>query len=140
MSTPTPAPRFATATATIPECCNAFLYRAEELPLMVAVLRSGYGQHVGEPYWEDFISDLLAASPESATLWARQDVAAHSTRHKIFRHAAVGEVRMSATNLSAMGMPEARIAVYTRADEQSRERIARLLAEPGLPPVDHTHR
>lgn len=80
---------------------------------------------MGEPYGEDF---------------TRQDVAAHSARHKIFRHAAVGERRMSATELSAMGMPEARIVVYTPADEQSRERIARLPAEPGLPPVDHTHR
>lgn len=127
------------STATIPECCNAFVNRAEELPRMVAVLRSGYGQHVGEPYWEDFIRDLIGASPEFARLWARQDVAAHSIRHKIFRHAAVGEVRMSATNLTAMGMPEGRLVVYTPEDEESRQRIAWLMANPGLPVVDHTH-
>ncbi|WP_084718733.1 helix-turn-helix transcriptional regulator [Streptacidiphilus carbonis] len=126
-------------TATVPECCNAFVNRAEELPRMVAVLRSGYGKHVGEPYWEDFIRDLVAASPEFARLWAQQDVAGHSVRHKIFRHAAVGEVRMSATNLNAMGMPEGRIVVYTPQDEESRQRIEWLLANPGLPVVDHTH-
>jgi transcriptional regulator with XRE-family HTH domain len=126
-------------TATVPSCCNAFLNRAEELPRMVAVLRSGYGKHVGEPYWEDFIRGLIDASPEFARLWARQDVAAHSTRYKVYRHAAVGEVRMSVTNLTVFGMPEARLVVYTPADQESTDRIGWLLANPGLSPVDHTH-
>ena len=126
-------------TATVPECCNAFVNRAEELPRMVAVLRSGYGRHVGEPYWEDFIRDLIEASPEFARLWAQQDVAMHSTRLKVFRHSAVGQLRMGATNLSALGMPEARIVVYTPQDDESRERMDFLLANPGLPVVGHSH-
>ncbi len=121
------------ASVTVPDCCNAFVNCAEQLPLMVAVLRSGYGQHVGEPYWEEFIRDLRAVSPTFARLWAQGDVAAISTRTKLFRHAGVGELRMSATNLSAPGMPEARIVIYTPQDEQSREAMARLLAEPDLP-------
>ena len=80
----------------------------------------------------DFIRDLRAASPTFARLWAQGDVAAVSTRTKLFRHAGVGELRMSATNLSAPGMPEARIVIYTPQDEQSREAMTRLLAEPGL--------
>ena len=127
------------ATATTPDCCNAFLNRDQELPRMVAVLRAGYGRHVGEPYWEDFIRDLLAASPDFGLLWAQQDVASHSTRQKVFRHASVGEVRLSATNLGVTGVPEARMVVYTPTDEESRERIAWLMANPGMPVVDHTH-
>ena len=127
------------STATTPACCNAFLNRDQEMPRMVAVLRSGYGRHIGEPYWEDFIRDLLAASPEFARLWARQDVAAHSTRQKVFRHAAVGEVRLAATNLGVTGVPEARMVVYSPVDEESRLRIDWLMANPGLPVVDHTH-
>ncbi|MFC1416474.1 helix-turn-helix transcriptional regulator [Streptacidiphilus cavernicola] len=127
------------ATATTPACCNAFLNRDQELPRMVAVLRSGYGQHLGEPYWEEFIRDLLAASPEFARLWAQQDVAAHSARQKVFRHAAVGEVRLTATNLGVTGVPEARMVVYSPMDQQSRDRIAWLMDHPGLPVVDHTH-
>ncbi|QMU68167.1 helix-turn-helix transcriptional regulator [Streptacidiphilus sp. P02-A3a] len=126
-------------SATVPECCNAFVNRAEELPRMVALLRSGYGRHVGEPYWEDFIRDLREASPDFARLWEQRDVAAHSTLLKVFRHAAVGEVRMAMTNLSAMGMPEARLVVYTPKDEESRQRMDWLLAHPGLPAVTHTH-
>ena len=126
-------------TVTVPECCNAFVNRAEELPRMIAVLRSGYGQHVGEPYWEDFIRDLREASPDFAQLWDQRNVAAHVTRVKIFRHSAVGEVRMAATNLHAPGMPEARVVIYTPQDDESRERIAWLTANPGLPAADHTH-
>ena len=51
----------------------------------------------------------------------------------MFRHAAVGELRMSATNLSTPGMPEARIVIYTPQDDRSREAVARLLSEPDLP-------
>ncbi|MFD0330610.1 helix-turn-helix transcriptional regulator [Streptacidiphilus monticola] len=126
-------------TATVPDCCNAFVNRAEELPRMVAVLRAGYGRHVGEPLWEDFIRDLREASPDFAGLWAQQDVAAHSSRLKIFRHAAVGEVRMTATNLSVLGMPEARMVVYTPNDDASREAVAWLREHPGAAPVDHLH-
>ncbi|MFJ2093537.1 hypothetical protein ACIOEW_30320 [Streptomyces sp. NPDC087901] len=65
-----------------------------------------------------------------------------SARRATQSNAAVGEVRMSATSLSAMGMPMALrlVAVHTPADGRSRARIARLPAEPGLPPVDHSHR
>ena len=97
------------------------------------VARRGYGRHLGEPYWEEFIRELLAASPEFAELWAQQDVAAHSSRSKTFRHASVGEIRLAATNLGVTGMPEARMVVYTPVDEESRESIAWLMANPGAP-------
>ena len=126
-------------SATVPACCNAVVNPADELPRMVALLRSGYGRHVGEPYWEDFIRDLCEASPEFLRLWEQRDVAAHSTLLKVFRHAAVGEVRMAMTNLSSLGMPEARLVVYTPKDEESGERIKWLLANPGLPAVDPDH-
>ena len=126
-------------TVTVPKCCNAFVNRAQELPRMVAVLRSGYGRHLGEPYWEDFIRDLLEASPEFARMWAQQDVAAHTTQVKVFRHAGVGEVRMTVTHLQALGMPEARVVVYTPLDDLSREGIDWLMAHPGVPPTTHRH-
>jgi transcriptional regulator with XRE-family HTH domain len=126
-------------TATIPACCNAFVNRAEELPRMVAVLRSGYGRHVGETYWESFIRDLVEASPDFARLWAQQDVATHSTRVKIFRHSKVGEVRTTVTNLQALGMPESRVVIYTPDDAESSERIAWLMAHPGWSPVERDH-
>jgi transcriptional regulator with XRE-family HTH domain len=127
------------AAAVVPSCCSAFVNRDEELPRMIAVLRSNYGEHVGDPNWEGFIADLIEASPDFAKLWAQQDVALHSPRLKVFRHGSVGEMRMTATNLQVLGMPTARMVVYTPNDEETRERIAYLQANPGLPVVDHEH-
>ncbi|MBF9070336.1 helix-turn-helix transcriptional regulator [Streptacidiphilus fuscans] len=127
------------AAAVVPECCSVFVNRDEELPRMIAVLRSAYGEHVGEPEWERFIADLTAASADFARLWAQQDVALQSSRLKIFRHHAVGELRMTATSMQVIGMPTARMVVYTPNDAETEERITFLQSHPGLATVDHTH-
>ncbi|MFH8799591.1 helix-turn-helix transcriptional regulator [Streptomyces sp. NPDC017936] len=107
-------------TADEEEC--PLLYRETELPVMVATLRAAYGLHAGEPVWEDFIRRLSAASPLFARLWASGDVAEPGRRVKVFRHAAVGELRMSSMSLSIDGMPECRIVVYTPDDEETARR------------------
>lgn len=124
---------------TVPGCCNPFVNRHIELPRMVAVLRAGYGRHLGEPEWERFIRELSAASPEFAAMWERHDVADPGTRSKIFRHYSAGEIRMASTNLSVNRAPEHRMIVYTPMDPESAERIAWLMENPGAPVSDHTH-
>jgi transcriptional regulator with XRE-family HTH domain len=124
---------------TTPECCNPFVNREIELPRTVAMLRSGYGRHVGEPEWESFLAELRQASPKFSELWDRQQVATPGSMQKIFRHASVGELRMTTTSLSVIAAPECRIVVYTAQDDESRERIAWLRAHPGAPVADHTH-
>ena len=124
---------------TMPDCCNPFVNREAELPRMVAMLRAGYGRHVGEPEWESFLADLRAASPWFSELWARQQVAAPGRMEKIFQHPAVGEIRMTTTSLYVVAAPETRIVVYTPQDEETRERIAWLRANPNVSYTDHTH-
>lgn len=109
-----------------PDPVCPLVFRDEELPVMVATLRSSYGRHVGEPAWEDFIGRLSAASAHFAELWERGDVAPPGPRVKTFRHAAVGELRMTSVSLSINGMPECRIVAYTPDDEESRRRAAEL--------------
>lgn len=124
---------------SFPDCCNPFVNRDVELPRMVAMLRAGYGKHVGEPEWETFIADLRRASPKFEELWARQQVAAPGTIEKIFRHAAVGELRMTTTSLYIVAAPDTRIVVYSPNDEETRERIAWLRAHPEAKATDHDH-
>jgi transcriptional regulator with XRE-family HTH domain len=124
---------------TIPECCNPFVNRDVELPRMVAILRAGYGRHVGEPEWESFLADLRAASPVFEELWARQQVAAPGSLEKTFRHQAVGEIRMTTTSLHVVAAPDARIVVYTPRDAESRERVAWLRAHPEAMASGHNH-
>ncbi|MDH6125186.1 helix-turn-helix transcriptional regulator [Kitasatospora sp. GP82] len=124
---------------TVPACCNPFLNRDEELPRMVGVLRGAYGRHIGEPAWEEYIRDLAAASTEFRELWARQEVAPPRTSRKVFRHAAVGEMRFQASYLTIPATPEAYMVVYTPERPLDRERMERLAADPGAPSVDQGH-
>jgi transcriptional regulator with XRE-family HTH domain len=111
-------------TAREEEC--PLVHRDTELPVMVATLRAAYGLHAGEPFWEDFIRRLSAASPLFARLWQSGDVAQPGRRVKTFRHAEVGELRMTSVSLSVDGMPECRIVVYTPDDEETVRRTALL--------------
>ncbi|MBB5817674.1 transcriptional regulator with XRE-family HTH domain [Streptosporangium becharense] len=121
------------------ECCNPVVNREEEIRQMVATLRAGFGRHLGEPAWTEFIRALSAASPEFASLWAAHDVARPGSRMKIFQHFAIGQVRTTSTSMTLTSPPETRMVVYTPLDEESRERIARIRANPGLRAPHHTH-
>ncbi|MFE9003819.1 helix-turn-helix transcriptional regulator [Streptomyces sp. NPDC007875] len=107
-------------------CCAPYVNLDEELPLLVATLRGGYGRHVGEPAWEHFIARLLEASDDFARLWRSGDVAPPGSRIKVVRHASVGEIRLTSTSMLVSGAPETRVVVYTPCDEESRDHIRRL--------------
>jgi len=124
---------------TMPACCNPFVNRDDIQPQLAAMLRSEYGKHIGEPEWEKFLAELLVASPAFTDLWARQQVAAPSRVDKIFRHAAVGEIRLATTSLYLIAVPDSRIVIFTPHDEETRERVAWLRANPGAPAIDPTH-
>ncbi|MFE1955087.1 helix-turn-helix transcriptional regulator [Streptomyces sp. NPDC059524] len=113
-----------------PELTCPLVFREVELPMMVATLRSGYGRHVGEPAWEEFVRELAERSAEFARMWESGDVAPPGSRVKAFRHPALpGQLlRMTTTSLSVDGLPECRIVVYAPADEETREGLARIRA------------
>ncbi|WP_399126148.1 helix-turn-helix transcriptional regulator [Streptomyces sp. ITFR-6] len=115
------------ALFTVPAKDCPIVHRTQELPLMVATLRSGYGRHTGEPAWETFVADLSAASPYFAELWRSGDVAPPGPRVKTFRHhAASAEIRMTSVSLSVNGLPECRIVAYTPADRESERQMTML--------------
>jgi transcriptional regulator with XRE-family HTH domain len=124
---------------SFPDCCNPVVNRDVVLPQLVAMLRSEYGKHVGEPEWESFLAELRLVSPVFTDLWARQQVAWPATVDKIYRHAGVGEIRMVTTSLYVTTIPDARIVVHTPRDEESRERVAWLRANPKAALYYHDH-
>jgi transcriptional regulator with XRE-family HTH domain len=123
-----PVPNALWKLFAVPETESPLMSRERELPVMVAMLRSSYGVHTGEPAWEDFIRGLSAASPLFRRLWESGDVAEPGRRVKAFRHAEAGEMRMTSVSLSVNGMPECRMVVYTPADEETRRRAEALTA------------
>ncbi len=106
-----------------PDARRRLLNFDEEMPRVVATLRASFAQHLREPAWTSFIRRLSAASPEFAKLWARHDVANPESRTKQFMDPDAGLLRLRSTSLAVVDMPEARIVVYTPADDLTRERL-----------------
>ncbi|RMI35972.1 helix-turn-helix transcriptional regulator [Streptomyces triticirhizae] len=109
----------ATMFTVRPELCPVVM-REDELRTMVATFRSGYGAHIGEPFWEDFIRELAAVSPEFAAMWASGDVVPPGPRVKHFRHLSGNTLRMRSESLSVHGLPDTRMVVYLPDDEETR--------------------
>jgi transcriptional regulator with XRE-family HTH domain len=124
---------------TARSCCCPFVNRTEELPLMVASMRSGFARHLGEPAWEGFVRALSRASPEFAEMWAAHDVALPGSRIKIFRHSGVGELAMATTSFAVSATPETRMIVYTPLTGRDRERMAALRELPLTDPCCAGH-
>jgi transcriptional regulator with XRE-family HTH domain len=96
-----------------------------EVRYLVARMRAAYARHVGDPDWEEDIRRLSAMSSEFADLWARHEVAEPEPRVRTFIHPEVGPLTFTATELAVPVMPEARLTVYTPADEPTRAGLPR---------------
>jgi transcription regulator MmyB-like protein len=108
---------------TEPSAREKFPQYEQEVPYLVARLRAGYARHVGDPDWEEDIRRLSGLSREFAGLWARHEVAGPEPRVRTFLHPQAGPVTFTVTELEIPVLPEARLTVYTPADEQTRARL-----------------
>ena len=108
---------------TEPTAREKFPEYDREVRYLVARLRAAYAQHVGDPDWEEDIRRLSSLSREFADLWARHEVADPEPRARTFIHPVAGPLAFTATELQVPVMPEARLTVYTPADEQTRARL-----------------
>ena len=118
-------------TFTLPDCCQTYVNRQEQVARLVAQLRGAYGRHVGEPAWTGFVRRLQAVSPQFSELWDEHEVASQATYLKIFRHPAHPRLTLTTTSLGVQAVPGTRIVVYRPADEVTKEAIATLLTGEG---------
>ncbi|MFI6906701.1 helix-turn-helix transcriptional regulator [Nonomuraea sp. NPDC050394] len=102
--------------------------REEELARAAAIFRGSYSRHAHDPCWKEFAEKLVAASPEFARMWARQDVADPGHRDKVFVNDAVGELHFTTTNFSCDAATETRMIIYTPANEATRSGVVWLTA------------
>jgi len=105
---------------TEPSARAKFPQYEEEVRYLVARMRAAYAQHVGDPDWEEDIRRLSGLSRDFADLWARHEVAGPQPRVRTFVHPECGALTFTATELAVPVMPEARLTVYTPADERTR--------------------
>ncbi|MEU1307923.1 helix-turn-helix transcriptional regulator [Streptomyces cinnamoneus] len=103
--------------------------RDEATRAITAKFRAAMAEHLTEPAWKCLLKRLQDASPEFRQLWARHEVVHPSvqrTRHLL--QPRVGMLRLDYTSLWTGPQPGARLLTFTPADEESHDRLQRLLA------------
>jgi transcriptional regulator with XRE-family HTH domain len=110
-------------TLTEPSARDKFPQYEEGVRYQVARLRAAYARHVGDPGWEEDIRRLSTLSGEFAELWARHEVAEFRPCTRTFVHQAAGPLTFTTSELQVPGSPEARLTVYTPADDETRKRL-----------------
>jgi transcriptional regulator with XRE-family HTH domain len=110
-------------TLTEPAARDKFPQYEESVRYQVARFRAAYARHVGEQDWEEDIRRLTLLSGEFAELWARHEVAEFRPGIRTFVHQNAGTLTFATNELQVHGAPEARLAVYTPADDETRKRL-----------------
>ena len=110
-------------TLTEPTAREKFPQYDESVRYQVARFRAAYARHVGEPDWEEDIRRLTSLSSEFAELWARHEVAEYQPCIRTFIHPDAGALTFTTNELQVPAAPEARLVVYTPADDETRKRL-----------------
>jgi transcriptional regulator with XRE-family HTH domain len=123
--------------ATEPAAREKFPQYEEEMRYLTARMRAAYAKHVGDQDWEEDIRRLCGLSREFADLWARHEVADAEPRIRTFIHPCGGPLTFTVTELQVAAMADARLIVYTPADDQTRAGLplTRRPVTSGSPPV-----
>jgi transcriptional regulator with XRE-family HTH domain len=94
---------------------------------IVEVFRAEAARYPGNARFDEVIAEVSAASEEFEKLWARQRVRRYIPHPLTMNHPEVGVIRMQLLQLRPVDQPSLLLAIYRYADEESRERLARLV-------------
>jgi transcriptional regulator with XRE-family HTH domain len=98
----------------------------ELLAHMVAIARSAYARHVGEPEWTEWIRRLSAHSLQFTAMWASNRVASPMPPTKEFNCFGLGTFHARTTSFGIPGAPDVRLIVYVPESEQDLALLAQL--------------
>jgi transcriptional regulator with XRE-family HTH domain len=110
-------------TLTEPTAPDKFPGYKEHTRYSVARFRAAYARHVGDQDWEEDIRRLSGLSSEFAELWALHEVAEFQPGTRTFIHQDTGPLTFTLSELQVPATPEARLVVYTPADDETRKRL-----------------
>jgi hypothetical protein len=93
---------------------------------MVAIARSTYGRHVGEPEWTQWLRRMSAESPLFADLWASNRISEPMPTVKELNCSGAGLFRARTTSFAVSGVADTRMIVYLPAGPEDAELLDRL--------------
>jgi transcriptional regulator with XRE-family HTH domain len=110
----------------------------KEAALSVAAFRAEAGRDLGDPDYQELITELLESSPEFAVIWARQDVRGRREGLKRYNHPELGRFDLEYTSFQVAEQPSLRLALYTPADDGHSEATLReiVAAHPAPSPEE----
>jgi len=115
----------------VPSTRRLLLDWEKEAPLSVAALRAEAGRDLGEPDYQELITELIEGSREFAAIWARQDVRGRQEGLKRFQHPELGRLDLEYTSFQVAEQPSLRLYLYTPADERTETKLRETV--PGRP-------
>jgi transcriptional regulator with XRE-family HTH domain len=95
----------------------------------VGRLRARWPNHSGDPSWQALVSRLRAASDEFAAMWDSHEVTEYTPEQKPIRNDRVGLLRFDLSTTWLAPEVGTRLVVYTPADDDTRARLDRLVAD-----------
>jgi len=101
----------------VPSTRRLLLDWEHEAALSVAAFRAEAGRDLSDPDYQELITELLAGSPDFATIWARQDVRGRQEGLKRFKHPELGRLDLEFTSFQVAEQPSLRLYLYTPADD-----------------------
>jgi hypothetical protein len=98
--------------------------------LLLSRFRADYAQHVGDPAFEQLISDLREESAEFRRWWRQHEVKGDGDGRKEIVHPVAGRMLFEHAVFKHVERSEQRFVLYTPLpDEDTAGKIERLLAE-----------
>ena len=108
---------------TEPTARQKFPQYEKSIRYMVARFRAAYARHVGDPDWEEDIRRLSSLSSEFAELWALHEVTEFQPDTRTFIHQDAGPLTFTTSELQVTASADARVVVYTPADDETRKHL-----------------
>jgi transcriptional regulator with XRE-family HTH domain len=106
---------------------------AQTAPVLAASFRADAARYPGDPDFDRIADDLAKVSPEFAELWARHDVAEHTSAVKAVDHPEAGTLIFDATLLPLPELPGHHLILHNpRPDTGTQERLEKLMRERSL--------
>lgn len=94
----------------------------------VAMFRSYYGQYIGDPWYNQFITMVQSRNSEFLTFWNHNEVNAAPEGSIEFRHGRAGKMLFDLTSLQLRGNYDLRCSIYTPSvGSDTEEKIIRLI-------------
>src|SRR6185312_8652748 len=83
----------------------------------VARFRADSARHVGDPYFDAFVADMRATSPEFAAWWRAHEVTRAGEGRKVLRHPVAGTMHFEHAVFKLEATPEQRLILYTALEQ-----------------------